>query len=83
MLLLWNANNCFCFGQCFVNKKKQLIKTTTSINKHIITNKIVWIIQLFILHVTFLSSSEALALFNILFPYAANTTLPMRSFSHE
>ena len=72
----------FLFWSMFCIIKKQLIKTATSINKHIITNEIVWIRQLLILHVTFLSSSEALAVFNISFSHA-NTTLSMRRFAHE
>ena len=55
---------------------------TINHNKHIITIEIVWIRQLFVSRVTFLSLSEVSVVFNISASHA-NTYLPNRYFLHE
>ena len=55
---------------------------TTNNNKHIFTNEIVYIRQLFFKNVTFLSSNELSVVFNILSSHA-NTNLPNRRFLRE
>ena len=52
---------------------------TTNNIKHIITNKIVWLRQLFFSYVTFLSSDEVSVVFDISSLHA-NTNLPIRRF---
>ena len=51
------------------------MEMTSNDNKHIITNEIVQIRQYFLLHVTFLLSSEFLS--------HANNSLPKRHFLHK
>ena len=54
----------------------------TDNNKHMITNEIAYISQLFFLYVTFLSTSEVLVVSNISSSHA-NINLPYRRFFHE
>ena len=54
----------------------------TADNKHIVTNNIVRIRQLFFSHVTFLSSSEISVVFSITSSHAS-TNLPNRYFLQE
>ena len=54
----------------------------TADNKHIVTNNIVRIRQLFFSHVTFLSSSEISVVFSITSSHAS-TNLPNRRFLQE
>ena len=55
---------------------------TATNHKHIITNEIVWIRQLFFSHATVLSSSEVSVVFDIS-PSHVNTNLPNREFVRE
>ena len=58
------------------------METTANKNKHITINKIMWIRQLLISHVTFLSSSEVSVVFNSS-SSSSNTDLQIRHFSHR